>query len=972
MVAINCTVNNNSDKVLDAYVYASVITPYDEYFTIDLYDDGLHGDKLANDGIYGNFIQQNTPGFYKVTGFVEGASTMGDIFYRQTVEEQLQIDSSILIPEITLERIESGSGRTAILTASTDDGSPLYYNTSSYDYSGEWTLYTGPMRVKKDTTYFFKATNTVGNTNKSSITIDISPKIFYNPGKDNKMAIYSTKSTRATTVDKNSLFSAKADISTSNDDFYALFSYGDAQHLILNNNISISNTKVLDDSYEDSYTFTAAVYFAWDNQDNGQIDFNFVTGNNKSKKIKSTYIASTPKELEAIGFVAVEGLYISGQKFLYSFDVKSENKGTGNASALGMSFSSIFANANISKNIDVSATANGRYATATASAFSAYSDIYLQRGISGNISVTAQAKYSSSTATALETGDLNVQGKITGKITVSSIGNTNNEQVLAYGLKADYINLNNFDGKLNVSAKNSGTTYAYGIKSEATNDNDLTILSGSKGQINVTASSTDGDANAYGIRSFDAIILANYSNDITISATSKNNESWGAAICADNEINILCDIAKSISVSAKNTRATAAYDTNAWGLRSYQSYIYVQDVKANLSITSQNEGNASAIAFQAGSGIVTGDITGKITVSAINKEHYGTGAASATAFECGGTFTAEVISGKFIITATGSDATACGIEAGSDITINDMAKSSFSINAKTKNGDAYATAIMASGKLNLDSDGLNLGKISVSAQCGKSYDATACGIQLSGAITSTFAIGQSLSGDIVVNSNGIAVGIWANSIDVTTSVNIKVSGTDAAYGYVLGAADSTLNISNATVKTGVTDKINKSYAYAVYALTGYANQIVNISDSSVVHGNIDLAGGTDTVFIESGSKLKGALNNVEKIVLNVADASAKNKSLWDITDSDMSQADLEIDFDYGMTGDFLICTKESSVNWSDALANGIDVSFNEGYNVVEDVFKISNRDNYYSDGFYEFELKLDGNKMILNVTEKLG
>lgn len=811
------------------------------------------------------------------------------------------------------------------------------------------------------------------NINEINENNNIYTKTIYVSGKDNGMAIYSSKLTRSTTVDKNSLFSAKADITTSNDDFFALFSYGEAQHLILNNNISISNTRVFDDSYEDTYTLTAAVYFAWDNQYNDQIDFNFVTGNNKAKKIKSTYTASTFKDLEATGFVALEGLYISGQKFLYSFDVKSENTGSGNASAYGMSLYSIFANADITKNINVSAVANGRYATATASALDAGGDIYLQRGISGNISVTAQSKYSNSTAAAFAAADFDSEGKITGKITVNATGNTNNEQVLAYGIKADFIFMTNFDGKLKVSAKNTGTTYAYGIKSEAENENELSILSGSKGQINVTASSTDGDANAYGICSFDTITIANYSNAITISATSKNNEAWGAAIHANNAINIFCDIDKNISVSTKNTRATAAYDTKAWGLYSTKSYINMQDIKANMAINSQNEGNASAIAFQAETGIKTEDITGNITAVAINKEHYGDGNASAYAFDCGtGTFTAEVISGKFTITATDSNATAIGIEAVGDVTIDDMAKSSFAINAKSKNGDASAAAIITSGKFILDSDGLNLGKVSVNAQSGRGYDATAIGLQASGAITTALNIGQTLSGDVVVNSNGTSVGIWADSIDVKTSVNLQVSGTEGAYGYVLGTADkSILNISNAKITTGVSDKFNKDNTYAVYALTGDANQTVFISDTSVVHGNIDLAGGVDTVCIEAGSKLKGALSNTENIILNVADVSAKNKSLWDITDSYMTQANLEIDFDYGMTGDFLVCTKESSVRWSDAFANGIDVSFNEGLNILNDVFKISNRDNYYSDGFYEFELNLDGNKMILSVTEKI-
>ena len=91
--------------------------------------------------------------------------------------------------------------------------------------------------------------------------------------------------------------------------------------------------------------------------------------------------------------------------------------------------------------------------------------------------------------------------------------------------------------------------------------------------------------------------------------------------------------------------------------------------------------------------------------------------------------------------------------------------------------------------------------------------------------------------------------------------------------------------------------------------TNYAvvNRIIDISDKSTVTGNIRLGStlDTDMVCIESASKLKGSLVGVEIILLDISDSSTKNKSLWDIVKTDnMTETNLFIDFDYGMTGVF--------------------------------------------------------------------
>ena len=126
------------------------------------------------------------------------------------------------------------------------------------------------------------------------------------------------------------------------------------------------------------------------------------------------------------------------------------------------------------------------------------------------------------------------------------------------------------------------------------------------------------------------------------------------------------------------------------------------------------------------------------------------------------------------------------------------------------------------------------------------------------------------------------------------------------------------------------------------------------------------------VCIESASKLKGSLVGVEIILLDISDSSTKNKSLWDIVKTDnMTETNLFIDFDYGMTGDFLLCTKESSVDWADAIAEDIFLMCDDSQTQLC-TFKVDRITNkYLADTFYDFELKLDGNKMILSVSDKI-
>ena len=180
-----------------------------------------------------------------------------------------------------------------------------------------------------------------------------------------------------------------------------------------------------------------------------------------------------------------------------------------------------------------------------------------------------------------------------------------------------------------------------------------------------------------------------------------------------------------------------------------------------------------------------------------------------------------------------------------------------------------------------------------------------------------------------------------------------------------GTLESQLHIYNATVKAEVSDKKNKNKAYAVLCSEGDASQTVTISNGAKVTGHIDLSGGTDLLEIGQDSTFKGSCSNVENVWLELS-ASNRKQAAWDIMDSDNATAvDLRIDLDYGLTGKFVICTKESDMAWSDAIEDKILLSFG-----ADDCVEYSLLGGTFTDSFYKFELEFSGNKMLLNVTEK--
>ena len=783
--------------------------------------------------------------------------------------------------------------------------------------------------------------------------------------------IYNQSITRATNVTAHSKFTAKAKVTTKNEDFYAI-SVHDEYILLLSNDITVTNTNPA--GYSNQHLRIASGIWFFKN--------GFFSCNDKAKKVSVSYTAGSKETLYSMGFWSDKGDgIILGKKFLYSCKIIAANS-IGDANAAGMAFASIYTDADIVKNFDVSASAGGANAAAQAYGFTTTYD-YISadsgdidfHGVSGNVTVTATSKAGSAQAFGISGNNVIIQDNISGKITASATGSTKNARVYAVGIDAnEWIDINNFNATVTVNSKNQGTCYAYGLWA-----GNIQIVTCQQGTITVSATSTDGDANSYGLHAAGSITAATFSCSISATAVSKNSESWVSAVYAGGDIFFFCDIDKAVNVSGKNVRATKNYATRAWAFCSTQGNITAKDITAPIQVVADNEGDAWAYAISAAGTVDLGNISGNMTVKATNKEHYGTGTADATMIYADG-FSVGKISGKHTVTATDGSAVAAGIYTGvSDVFIDDMGKATLNITAKSKNGDATATGISSdynddlSGDLFIDADGLNFGKMNISATAAKGYDAFAGGIVLAGSILESYSLSQAISGNITVKSNGTSVGITAADIQVKSSVNLVVTGAETAIGYYLtGTNGSQLTLSGAYVSAAVSDKNSTFEAYAIMATSYNSDQLVTLENQTTLIGNVSLGNSydTDMIVIESGSKLKGALIDVEGVLLDVSDSSKKNVSFWDIKDSpDMTETTLIIDFDYGMTGDFLLCTKEAGMDWDDALNDQIFFYCSGEEVTAFDVTKINNE---YSDGFYDFELKTSGNKMILSVTDSVN
>ena len=114
--------------------------------------------------------------------------------------------------------------------------------------------------------------------------------------------------------------------------------------------------------------------------------------------------------------------------------------------------------------------------------------------------------------------------------------------------------------------------------------------------------------------------------------------------------------------------------------------------------------------------------------------------------------------------------------------------------------------------------------------------------------------------------------------------------------------------------------------------------------------------------------MTGGLEDVEKLVLELNDPAAK-KSLWDITADLSDNTNLEIDFELGMTGDFVLANNKSGAEWSGLLGNSILLDFGDEktqYLFLSDVTTYGYDSLTYND--YDFTLKTKGSQLILSVS----
>ena len=291
--------------------------------------------------------------------------------------------------------------------------------------------------------------------------------------------------------------------------------------------------------------------------------------------------------------------------------------------------------------------------------------------------------------------------------------------------------------------------------------------------------------------------------------------------------------------------------------------------------------------------------------------------------------------------------------------------SKMQLTVTSSNNKAYGIQVYnsADGNFIVDNDGLNLGKITVNGY------SDAYGIYVGNNIyTVDDCQNNRLEGTITVKSpNGFARGIQARRFSsndgnnaVVCSANISVTGKNGSYAIDVMYGDLTFD--NATVTAKVTDKNSVKNSYAVYAI--YDDHNISLTGKSKITGNIWTGSGKDKVSIESGSKLVGAMEGVETVEIILNDKSQAKQSLWDVTMDSGDAVDLDINFDYGMTGDFLLATKKSDFDWDDV----IDLS-QCSLLIDGNTTDLSSLGCSYGD--FSFELQEKGNKLILSVTEML-
>ena len=701
-----------------------------------------------------------------------------------------------------------------------------------------------------------------------------------------------------------------------------------------------------------------------------------LVSNNAAKMLKVSGKGSTLSTVAGYNMKNT-ALKIQGGRFLQNVTVSGQNTGVGNLEVYGIIAADLDCTAqglncaatDIAGNFTVSGKAYGELAV-----YGMKTGDFTARNISGKFNITSDCSGNTVTTYAIFAGSLTLE-KLTGKITVKSTGNADySDCSRAAALITDGDDLvitDGFSGSIAVNVKDKYNVKAFGISAGNDlyfTDSDLILGGKNTGSVQVTAQS-DSRAEAYGIFAENSATITNLSGAITTQATGNGNEEVRAfAICQESvekTLEFIGTFSSKLTVSAKNKNRDKGIVYA--GAVSAQSDVYADDITGawNISANGYNAGAYGLYTVRGGS-INVGNISGNKTITAQSSNKNTTYVSYA--FHSSDAFTANKISDTIKVSATG---TAYGFYSNKDFQVNDMSKMNLSVTSS--NNKAYGIQVYDSnnGNLIVDKDGLNLGKITVSGY------SEAYGMSVASNICSVSGCQNNrLEGSITVKSkNGSAYGVEAERFsdidnqgneknEIVCSANISVSGKDYASGIKITRGN--LILDNAVITAKVTDKAQADYAYAVYAVYGDNN--ISITGKSKITGNIYTGSTYDTVgdkvVIESGSKLVGSMAGVETVELILNDKSQAKQSLWDVTTDLGDAVDLNINFDYGMTGDFLLATKKSGFDWDDV----IDLNDCTLYLGENNSLQLYGGCDY---GDFNFELKEKGNQLILSVTEIL-
>ena len=499
----------------------------------------------------------------------------------------------------------------------------------------------------------------------------------------------------------------------------------------------------------------------------------------------------------------------------------------------------------------------------------------------------------------------------------------------------------------------------HGVKLKDTQDNFEVYSNNAAKNLKVTNSTKEQFAYAYGYYGENSGSMSvggsKFMQNITVSLTNKGTNPYGETFAYGikylGEITFKANYTGNMTVTAKGLVSTACGICNLDLEKDYGA-VSMQDISGTWKISS----NGYSLAVRCDSDLTLGNVYSKMTIS-------GDDYAAAFVAEYGNIKIGSINSS---ITVS-SGGRAYGIHT-KKLTIGDCSKMNLKVTAKGT--EAYG--MLTEDHLIIQAGTSSLGKINVT-NSGK-----ALGISVR---ANLYASGDSednlLSGTISVKSakgsaNGILADRFYDGSDSDTYVaigaNISVTGATDAYG--ISFLYGNLYLEGAKITAKVSDK--SSFAYAVYEKDEEGDDDskgnrIELSGKSQLTGSIYAAGDDDTVVIESGSKLTGGLEDVEKLVLELNDPAAK-KSLWDITADLSDSTNLEIDFELGMTGDFVLANNKSGADWNGLFEDSILLKFgdNSQYLFLSDVTTYGYDSLTYND--YDFTLKTKGSQLILSVS----